>query len=53
MGPNVTKFVPNDRISVEKGGGFPGGSVGKESNCQCRTPRFDPWVRKIPRRRKQ
>ena len=25
---------------------------GKEPVCQCRRPRFDPWVRKIPRRRK-
>jgi len=35
--------------------GFPGGSVGKESACQCRRHRryqFDPWVRKIPCRRK-
>ena len=32
--------------------GFPGGSVLKESACQCRRPRFDPWVRKIPWRRK-
>ena len=23
-----------------------------ESACQCRRPRFDPWVRKIPCRRK-
>ena len=35
-----------------------GGSVGKESTCnarerlQYRRPRFDPWVRKIPWRRK-
>ena len=33
---------------------FPGGSVGKESTCnvedclQCRRPKFDPWVKKIP-----
>ena len=26
--------------------GFPGGSDGKESACQCRTRKFDPWVRK-------
>ena len=32
--------------------GFPGGAVGKESNCQCRRPRFNPWVSKIPWRRK-
>ena len=25
---------------------------GKESACQCRRPRFDPWVRKIPWSRK-
>ena len=34
--------------------GFPGGSGGKEPACQGRRPkrcRFDPWVRKIPRRR--
>ena len=41
------------RLSV-----FSGGSVGKESACntgdclQYRRPRFDPWVRKIPWRRK-
>ena len=28
-------------------GGFPGGSNGKECG-QCRKPRFDSWVRKIP-----
>ena len=33
-------------------GGFPGDSRGKESACQCRRHRFDPWVRKIPWRRK-
>ena len=35
-------------------GGFPGGTGGKESACQCRKQRrcvFDPWVRKIPWRR--
>ena len=31
---------------------FPGGSVAKESICQCRRSRFDPWVGKIPWRRK-
>ena len=29
--------------------GFPGGSVLKESACQCRRYRLDSWVRKIPR----
>ena len=33
--------------------GFPGGPSGKRSACQCRRYRFDPWVRKIPWRRKQ
>ena len=35
--------------------GFPGGTSGKELACQCRRPKrheFDPWVRKIPWRRK-
>ena len=38
--------------------GFPGGSAGKESTCivgdclQCRWPRLNPWVGKIPWRRK-
>ena len=31
---------------------FPGGAVGKESTCQCGSRMFEPWVRKIPRRRK-
>ena len=36
--------------------GFPGGSHGKESTCNVRDlgsiPEFDPWVTKIPGRRK-
>ena len=28
--------------------GFPGGIGGKESICQCKRLRFNPWVRKIP-----
>ena len=31
--------------------GIPGGSDGKESTCQCRRPRFNPWVGKILWRR--
>ena len=34
---------------------FPGGASGKEPTCQCirhKRPGFDPWVRKIPWRRK-
>ena len=36
--------------------GFPGGASSKESDCQqrrCKRRRFDPWVEKIPWRRKQ
>ena len=36
-------------------GGFPGGASGKEFTCQCRRHKrcgFDPWVKKIPWRRK-
>ena len=35
--------------------GFPGGSSGKESPCQCRRSKrgvFGPWVREIPWRRR-
>ena len=31
---------------------FPGGASGKEPACQLRRPWFDPWIRKIPWRRK-
>ena len=33
-------------------GGFPWWLSGKESSCQCKRHEFDPWVRKIPWRRK-
>ena len=36
-------------------GDFPGGTRGKEPACQCRRRKgcgFDPWVRKIPWKRK-
>ena len=32
--------------------GFLGGASSKKSTWQCRRSRLDPWVRKIPRRRK-
>ena len=35
--------------------GFPGGSTGKEPTCQCRRCKkhgFNPWIRKVPWRRK-
>ena len=41
--------------SICKKGSFPGGSVDKEPACQCRRCRkhgINPWVRKIPWRRK-
>ena len=41
--------------STNRREGFPGGPTGKESACQCKRLRrlgFDPWVRKIPWRRK-
>ena len=36
-------------------GGFPGGAIGKEPPCRCRRYKrcgFDPWVEKIPWRRR-
>ena len=33
--------------------GLPRWRSGKESACPCRRHRFDPWVEKIPWRRKQ
>ena len=33
--------------------GLPRWCSGKESACPCRRHRFDPWVEKIPWRRKQ
>ena len=32
--------------------GFPGGSDGRGPACQCRRPRFNPWVGKMPWRRR-
>ena len=36
------------RMLILKQRDFSGGSVGKESTCQCRRYRFNPWARKIP-----
>ena len=33
-------------------GGFLGGASSKKSTCQCRRRGFNPWVRKMPWRRK-
>ena len=56
----LQKFSPNGLgISPQfKNQGFPGGSVGKEPTCNAgdhlkgRRPRFNPWVGKVPWRRK-
>ena len=41
-----------DSLPAEQQGKPKKSGVGKESACQCRRCRFDPWVRKIPQRRK-
>ena len=44
------------RLRSSSSRAFPGGASGKESTCQCRRckrHRFDPWVGKIPWRRKR
>ena len=51
---NMETNVPN-MIWDKTVWGFPCSSIGKESACRCRRHRrhgFDPWVRKIPWRRK-
>ena len=40
------------RCQLIRGKGLPWWLSGKESACQCRRHGFDPWVRKIPWRRK-
>ena len=40
-----------DILKVCVGGVFLASSDSKESACQCRRPRFDPWIGKIPQRR--
>ena len=39
-------FMPGSGFAAKYGG-----SDSKEPTCQCRRPRFDPWVGKIPWRR--
>ena len=44
IGPSVQEISTSSR-------GFPGGTSGKESTCQCRRHkgcRFNPWIKKIP-----
>ena len=42
----------NNKVLKKSSQGFPGGSVYKESICTARRPSFDPWVWRIPWRRK-
>ena len=46
-----TSIEYEDLASVKRCWGFPGDSVHRESDCQCRRCRFDSWARKIPWRR--
>ena len=50
----IKKQVITNLKSVLEKSGFPSGASGKEPTCQCRRHKrhgFDPWARKIPRRR--
>ena len=50
----IKKQVITNLKSVLEKSGFPSGASGKEPACQCRRHKrhgFDPWARKIPRRR--
>ena len=51
LGGNVNVLVGILQKNKKKGG-LPWWLSGKESTCQCRRRRFDPWGKKIPRRRK-
>ena len=42
--PSIQAIVPGKRLRR----GLPWGVGGKESICQCRTRRWDPWSEKIP-----
>ena len=57
---NLDSQIPRSRIQIQelrtwnlksRSMGLPWWLSGKESACQCRRHRFDPWVRKIPWRR--
>ena len=50
--PSAKENSASDSLPLDLPRGFPGGAVIKESACQCRRLRFDPWVGKIPWRRK-
>ena len=41
------------RVNIQRASNYPlNGASGKESTCQCRRQRFDPWVGKISQSRK-
>ena len=48
----VTPLSPSFLSSPYKMHGVPWWLSGEESDCQCRSPEFSPWVRKLPWRRK-
>jgi len=51
LGTGSRKVIERDTLPDR---GFPGGTNGEESACQCRRCKglsFDPWVEKIPWRR--
>ena len=45
-------YMPEQLNWTDWNVGFPGGTSGKKSACQCRRDGFGPWVRKIPWSRK-
>ena len=50
----VTESDTTETLSHAEYGGFPGGTCGKESSCQCRrcrTQELDPWVGRVLWRR--
>ena len=51
LGQNFEQVKNTSLLFDRVGKGFPGGSFCKESACQYRRLRFDPWIKKIPRRR--
>ena len=48
----VTPLSPSFLSSPYKMHGVPWWLSGEESDCQCRSPEFSPWVRKLPWRKK-
>ena len=52
---SMPTWTGSESVQLVAAWGFPGGSVAKESACQCNrlgSCRFDPWVGKIPWSRK-